>query len=92
MVIRNGQFEETISTARHQKALVEGMKKADFVDENGEKLDLSSFLGDEEEEKKEKQATDEARSMAAASLAAKKTDEAGKQSSKSKKGSAKSGK
>ena len=92
MVIRNGQFEETISTARHQKALVEGMKKADFVDENGEKLDLSSFLGDEEEEQKEKQATDEARSMAAASLAAKKTDEAGKQSSKSKKGSAKSGK
>ena len=36
MVIKNGQFEETISTARHQKALVEGMKKADFVDENGE--------------------------------------------------------
>lgn len=97
MVIKNGQFEETISTARHQKALVEGMKKADFVDENGEKLDLSSFLGDEEEEKKEKQATDEARSMAAASLAAKKTDEAGKQSSsghvsKSKKSSAKSDK
>lgn len=97
MVIKNGQFEETISTARHQKALVEGMKKADFVDENGEKLDLSSFLGDEEEEKKEKQATDEARSMAAASLAAKKTDEAGKQSSsghvsKSKKNSAKSDK
>lgn len=97
MVIKNGQFEETISTARHQKALVEGMKKADFVDENGEKLDLSSFLGDEEEEKKEKQATDEARSMAAASLAAKKTDEAGKQSSsghvsKSKKISAKSDK
>ena len=97
MVIKNGQFEETISTARHQKALVEGMKKADFVDENGEKLDLSSFLGDEEEEKKEKQATDEARSMAAASLAAKKTDEAGRQSSsghasKSKKSSAKSDK
>lgn len=97
MVIKNGQFEETISTARHQKALVEGMKKADFVDEDGEKLDLSSFLGDEEEEKKEKQATDEARSMAAASLAAKKTDEAGRQSSsghvsKSKKSSAKSDK
>lgn len=97
MVIKNGQFEETISTARHQKALVEGMKKADFVDENGGKLDLSSFLGDEEEEKKEKQATDEARSMAAASLAAKKTDEAGRQSSsghvsKSKKSSAKSDK
>lgn len=97
MVIKNGQFEETISTARHQKALVEGMKKADFVDENGEKLDLSSFLGDEEEEKKEKQATDEARSMAAASLAAKKTDEAGRQSSsghvsKSKKSSVKSDK
>ncbi|MBR4399543.1 MAG: trigger factor [Aeriscardovia sp.] len=98
MVIKNGQLEETISTARHQKAMVEGMKKADFVDEKGGKVDLSSFLGDEEEEEKEKQATGEARSMAAASLAAKQADEAGRQASssprpsKAKKGTAKSGK
>ncbi|MBQ1299444.1 MAG: trigger factor, partial [Bifidobacteriaceae bacterium] len=98
MVIKNGQLEETISTARHQKAMVEGMKKADFVDKDGKKLDLSAFLGDEEEEEREKKAMGEARSMAAASLAAKKADEAGREASspqkpsKSKKSSVKSGK
>lgn len=76
MVVRNNQLEETMNTARHQKAMVEGMKKAEFVDEKGEKVDLLAFLGDEEEEKEERRATDEAHSMAAASLAAEKADKA----------------
>ena len=96
MVIRNGQLEETMNTARHQKAMVEGMKKVEFTDPEGNPIDLSQYLGTEEEEAAEKKATGEAQSMAAASLAAQKANEAAQEasspkgSSKAKKSSAKS--
>lgn len=84
MVIRNGQLEEAMNTARHQKAMVEGMKKVEFDDPEGNAVDLSSYLGSDEEEEAEKQATGEARSMAAASLAATAANEAAKDASSAK--------
>lgn len=89
MVIRNGQLEETMNTARHQKAMVEGMKKVEFTDQEGKAVDLSEYLGSEEEEAEEKKATGEAQSMAAASMAAKKANEAAQEASSAKKPSSK---
>ncbi|GGI13274.1 trigger factor [Galliscardovia ingluviei] len=70
-IIQSGQIASAVQEVARSKGLLAGMRAVEFVDPEGNTLDLSKFLGEDDNE-----ADDEDASVAAASVAAQVADAA----------------
>lgn len=86
-VVQQGQIGSAVTEVARSKAMIQGMRQVEFVDESGKKIDLSDYLPADEAAQNKEDASVEAASAAAA--VADNMTAAGDQEASSKKSSAK---